>query len=82
MSKPVYHYAPGTGVYLGRSLADESPLEADVVFVPAFATLDPVPAFDPVTQCAIYQPAYWPTGIAKEQGGQWRVEAIEQQGDN
>ncbi|MCW3478956.1 hypothetical protein OL229_05175 [Neisseriaceae bacterium JH1-16] len=83
MSKTVYHYAPGDGAYLGQSQADESPLEPGVVFVPAYATLDPVPAFDPVTQQALYAPAYWPTGIAKEQGGQWRVEALNnEQGGN
>jgi len=76
MSRTVYHYQSDGGAYLGQSQADESPLEPGVCFVPAYATLDPVPAFDPATQLAYFTPVYWPTGIEKEQGGQWRVEAL------
>jgi hypothetical protein len=72
----IYHYAPAGGAYLGQSLADECQLEPGVYHVPANATLDPVPDFDPVTQRAVYEPAFWDTGVPKEQGGQWRVEAL------
>lgn len=77
--KTLYHYDETTGRFVATSQAEESPLEPGVYHCPRCATFDPVPAFEPVTEYAAYQPAYWPTGIAKEEGGQWRVEAMPQE---
>lgn len=80
MSKTVYHYHPATFAYLGQSEADESPLEPGVFHAPANATFDPVPLHNPATHVASYQPAFWPTGIAKEEGGAWTLSAIQGEG--
>lgn len=77
MRKTIYHYDE-TGRLRGQSVADESPLEKGVFMVPAYATFDAPPAHNPATEQAMYTPAYWPTGIEKESGGVWRVQAIEQ----
>ena len=34
----IFHYHPETGVFLGEGMADSSPLETDVWFIPAHAT--------------------------------------------
>ena len=40
----IYHFHPGTGVYCGAGLADESPLEPGVWLIPAWATtIEPLP---------------------------------------
>jgi len=39
----IYHCRPDSGVYLGCSTADESPLEPGVFLVPAHATIIPPP---------------------------------------
>lgn len=41
----VYHYHPDTGVYLGLSVAKESPLEPGVYLTPANATTEAPPDF-------------------------------------
>ncbi|KJV28652.1 hypothetical protein VI06_11565 [Aquitalea magnusonii] len=71
--KTIYHYDPATGRYLCTGLADECALEPGTFIVPADSTFDQPPAVE-AGQVAIYQPDYWETGIAKEQGGQWRIE--------
>lgn len=38
MPKIIYHYAPDTGLFLGTSEADESPMEKGVYLIPGFAT--------------------------------------------
>lgn len=40
----VFHYHPHTGIYVGMSDADPSPLEPGEFLVPANATTEPVPS--------------------------------------
>lgn len=44
----VYHYEAATGRYLGKALAEESPLEPGVMLVPAYATLSAPPSQIPI----------------------------------
>ncbi|WP_293762591.1 hypothetical protein [uncultured Aquitalea sp.] len=78
MPKIIYHYEPKTGRYICQGVADECNFEPGTYIVPACATFDPVPTVAD-GQAAFYTPAFWETGIAKEEGGAWRVENIIQQ---
>lgn len=78
MTKTVYHYHADTHELLGQSEVEESPLEPGVYYAPANATTDEPPAVDAASQVAVYQPAYWPTGIAKDSGGTWTIQPINQ----
>lgn len=40
----IFNYHPQSGILLGESVADESPLEEGVFLVPAFATINEPPA--------------------------------------
>lgn len=54
----VYNYHPTTGVFLGATEADESPLEPGVFLVPAFATTI-VPPTVPSGQQAVFGGNSW-----------------------
>lgn len=60
----IYNYHPATKVFVGESVADESPLEEGVFLVPANATTIAPPAI-PADSVAVF-----------ENGG-WRIAAIE-----
>lgn len=75
MAKDIYHYSQD-GLYIGKGSADESPLEPGIFHCPKNATFDPVPMHNPETHRARYQPEFWPTGVAKEEGGKWVVELL------
>ncbi|CAE6814504.1 hypothetical protein R69746_05772 [Paraburkholderia aspalathi] len=54
----VYHYDPATGEYVGESQADESPLEAGVHLIPAYAT-DIAPPACANGQIAVFRDGNW-----------------------
>jgi len=59
----IHHYHPDTGLLLGTSQADESPLEPGVHLIQAHATASPPPAF------GAGERVLW-------DGAAWRVEAV------
>lgn len=75
MAKDIYHYGDD-GLFVGKGTADECPIEKGVFHCPKNATFDAVPMHNPETHRARYQPEFWPTGVAKEQGGKWVVELL------
>jgi len=75
MAKDIYHYGKD-GLFVGKGTADECPIEKGVFHCPKNATFDAVPMHNPETHRARYQPEFWPTGVAKEQGGKWVVELL------
>lgn len=54
----IYHYDPQTGIFLGKSKADESPLEPGIFLIPAHATATKVPEFSKL-QMAIWDGSAW-----------------------
>ena len=61
-----HHYHPDSGLYLGTSEADESPLEPGVFILPAFATFKNPPDFEEGKIC-VWNGEHWelrdaPTG--------------------
>lgn len=44
MNTPLYNYHPETGEFIDSSFADTSPLEPEVVLIPAYSTTTPPPA--------------------------------------
>jgi hypothetical protein len=65
MNKPIYHYNPISGTFLGSDMARESPLELGVFLVPANATTN-----EPPRCSASERPVY--------RDGAWTVEPIPQ----
>ena len=61
----VYHYHPNTGVYLGSSDADPSPLEPGVFLIPAFATPKVVPSV-PQGSRAVFKNDQWAIEVILE----------------
>jgi hypothetical protein len=59
----IYHYVPGSGVYCGQDIADESPLEPGVYLIPALAT-------------DIEPPTLASNQIAKFENGAWKIENV------
>lgn len=55
----IYHYHPSTGDFMGRGVADESPLEPGAYLIPAHATTTVPPAFNPVTQSCRFSNGVW-----------------------
>ncbi|MDC6179546.1 hypothetical protein [Ralstonia solanacearum] len=58
MTDIVYHYHPTTGEYAGSSIADRSPLEPDVVLIPAYATDQAPPEAGP-REVAVFRDGNW-----------------------
>ena len=54
----IYHYEPSTGIYLGQTVADESPLEPGVFLIPAFAT-EIEPPNTPEGFIAVFNGSVW-----------------------
>lgn len=61
----VYHYHPNTGVYLGSSDADPSPLEPGVFLTPALATPKVVPSV-PQGSRAVFKNDQWAIEVIPE----------------
>jgi hypothetical protein len=68
--KKVFSYDGKTGLYVGESVADESPLEPGVFLIPRHATEQEPPA-----EVAAGFAAFW-------RGNKWEVEAVPEQDDN
>lgn len=58
MTDIAYHYHPTTGEYAGSSIADRSPLEPDVMLIPAYATDQAPPKANP-REVAIFCDGAW-----------------------
>lgn len=58
MQKTIYNYSPDTGAYINDAVADASPLEPDVVLVPAFATTIKPPKTD-AREVAVFADGQW-----------------------
>ncbi|CCF95833.1 phage tail protein [Ralstonia solanacearum] len=58
MANIAYHYHPTTGEYAGSSIADRSPLEPDVVLIPAYAT-DQAPPAASAREVAVFRDRSW-----------------------
>ncbi|WP_197337929.1 phage tail protein [Ralstonia solanacearum] len=58
MTDTAYHYHPTTGEYAGSSIADRSPLEPDVVLIPAYATDQAPPEAGP-REVAVFSDGNW-----------------------
>lgn len=68
--KKVYSYDGKTGLYVGETVADESPLEPGVFLIPRHATEQ-----EPPSEIAAGFAAFW-------RGNIWSVEAIPEQDDD
>jgi len=54
----IYHYVPGTGLFCGQDVADESPLEPGVYLIPACAT-ELVPPTPGANQQVVFSNGAW-----------------------
>lgn len=66
----VYQFHPVSGDFLWEAEADESPLEPGIFLIPAHATTDAPPQYDPLTQVCKRE--------GTQESGSWVVYSIEE----
>ena len=62
----VYNYDRETFQYIGKEVADESPLEKGVYLLPKYATFDPVPEFNKKNEIIVWEEGKWVIKRKKE----------------